>query len=110
MNMYPILHESFPASTPKVKPDDIKRLAALARLHLTFEEEAECVTHVQTMVSYVGKLAQVNTDGVEPMAHAVEVPVLMREDCVTNKPNTETLLQNAPARAKDFFIVPRVIE
>ena len=103
-------HESSTPSAPKVKREDVTRLAALARLHLTSEEEAEAITHVQTMMSYVAKLNQVNTNGVEPMAHAVAMPTFMREDRVTNQPHTEALLLNAPAHAKEFFIVPRVID
>ncbi|MEW6297040.1 MAG: Asp-tRNA(Asn)/Glu-tRNA(Gln) amidotransferase subunit GatC [Thermodesulfobacteriota bacterium] len=56
------------------------------------------------------KLNELNTDGIEPMAHAVEVPALMREDRVTNQADTEALLQNAPAREGNFFKVPKIIE
>ena len=62
------------------------------------------------MLAYVEKLNELNTDSVEPMAHAVEVPAPMREDRVTNEANTEALLQNAPAREGDFFRVPKIIE
>jgi aspartyl-tRNA(Asn)/glutamyl-tRNA(Gln) amidotransferase subunit C len=62
------------------------------------------------MLAYVEKLNELNTDGVEPMAHAVEVPAPMREDRVTNEADTEALLQNAPAREGDFFRVPKIIE
>lgn len=62
------------------------------------------------MLAYVAKLNELNTDGVEPMVHVVEVPVPLREDRVTNEANTEALLQNAPAREGDFFQVPKIIE
>ena len=84
-----------------VDQHDIDRLAALARLHLTSEEKAALEVHLHRMLSYVEKLTQVNTDGIEPMAHAVEIHAVKREDRVTNHPNTEALLHNAPARTGD---------
>jgi aspartyl-tRNA(Asn)/glutamyl-tRNA(Gln) amidotransferase subunit C len=101
---------SSPSLALNIEREDVRRLATLARLHLTPEEEARCVTHVQTVLSYVTKLSHVNTDGIEPMAHAVEVLALIREDRVTNQPNTEALLLNAPARMDNFFVVPRIID
>jgi aspartyl-tRNA(Asn)/glutamyl-tRNA(Gln) amidotransferase subunit C len=90
--------------------EEIQRLAHLARLALTPAEETELGEHLNTMLAYVEKLNELNTDGVEPMAYAVEVPAPMREDRVTNQANTEALLQNAPAREGDFFKVPKIIE
>jgi len=104
------LDPSSPSLALNIKREDVRQLATLARLHLTPEEEATCVTHVQTVLSYVTKLSHVNTEGIEPTAHAVEVPALMREDRVTNQPNTDALLRNAPARMDNFFVVPRVID
>lgn len=90
--------------------EEIQRLAHLARLALTPAEETDLGEHLNTMLAYVAKLNELNTDGVEPLVHAVEVPGPMREDRVTNEANTEALLQNAPAREGDFFKVPKIIE
>ncbi len=90
--------------------EEVQQLAHLARLALTPAEETDLGAHLNTMLAYVAKLNELNTDGVEPMAHAVEVPAPMREDRVTNEANTEVLLQNAPAREGDFFKVPKIIE
>ena len=93
-----------------IRGEEVQRLAHLARLALTPVEETELGAHLNTMLAYVEKLNELNTDGVEPMAHAVEVPAPMREDRVTNEATTEALLQNAPARKGDFFRVPKIIE
>jgi aspartyl-tRNA(Asn)/glutamyl-tRNA(Gln) amidotransferase subunit C len=90
--------------------EEIQRLAHLARLALTPAEETALGEHLNAMLAYVEKLNELNTDGVEPLAHAVEVPAAMREDRVTNEANTEALLQHAPAREGDFFSVPKIIE
>lgn len=93
-----------------IRREEIQRLAHLARLALTPAEETELGEHLNTMLVYMEKLNELNTDGVEPMVHAVGIPAPLREDRVTNQANTEALLQNAPAREGDFFKVPKIIE
>ncbi|HXG24416.1 MAG TPA: Asp-tRNA(Asn)/Glu-tRNA(Gln) amidotransferase subunit GatC [Chthonomonadales bacterium] len=90
--------------------EEIRRLADLTRLALTPAKAIELGAHLNTMLAYVEKLNELNTDGIEPMAYAVEVPAPMREDRVTNQADTEALLQNAPAREGDFFKAPKIIE
>jgi len=94
----------------RMSREEVQRIALLARLELTPAEEAELVEHFDKMLTYVEKLNQLNTDGVEPTAHAVAVPGPFREDRVTNQADPDALLQNAPTRAGDFFKVPKIIE
>jgi aspartyl-tRNA(Asn)/glutamyl-tRNA(Gln) amidotransferase subunit C len=94
----------------RISREEVQRIARLARLELTQAEETELVEHFDKVLTYMEKLNQLNTDGVEPTAHAVEVPTPFREDRVTNQANTDVLLQNAPAREGDFFKVPKIIE
>ena len=94
----------------RIGREERQRLAHLACLALTPAEETDVDAHLNTLLVYLEKLNELNTDGIDPLAHAVEVPALMRTDRVTNQANTEALLQNAPARKGDFFIVPKIIE
>jgi len=94
----------------RISREEVQRIALLARLELTSVEEAELIQHFDKMLTYVEKLNQLNTDGVEPTAHAVAVPSPLREDRVTNQADTNALLQNAPAREANFFKVPKIIE
>ena len=94
----------------RLSQDEVQRVARLARLELTPREEAELVEHFDKVLAYMDKLNQLNTDGIEPTAHAVAVPAPLREDRVTNRANTAALLQNAPDRAADFFKVPKIID
>ena len=103
------LTDPLPPARP-LDPQTIEQLAALARLRLTPAETEALKEHLHRMLSYVEKLRQVNTEGIEPMAHAVDVAAPLRADEVANQPNTEALLQNAPARNGNFFVVPRIIE
>jgi aspartyl-tRNA(Asn)/glutamyl-tRNA(Gln) amidotransferase subunit C len=94
----------------QISREEVQRIASLARLELTTAEEAEFVEHFEKVLTYVAKLNQLNTDGVEPTAHAVTVPAPLRDDRVTNQANTDVLLHNAPARETDFFKVPKILE
>jgi len=94
----------------RISREEVRQIALLARLELTTTEETELIEHFDKILSYVEKLKQLKTDGVEPTAHAVAVPGPLREDRVTNQADTEALLQNAPAREADFFKVPKIIE
>jgi aspartyl-tRNA(Asn)/glutamyl-tRNA(Gln) amidotransferase subunit C len=95
---------------PHIDQQVIAHLAALARIRLTAEETAAAEEHLHSMLGYIEKLRQVDTEGIEPMAHAVDVAAPLRADKVTNEPNTNALLQNAPTRSGNFFVVPRSIE
>jgi len=94
----------------RISREQVQRVAQLARLDLTAEEETELIEHFDKVLTYMGKLNQLNTDNVEPTAHAVEVPGPLREDQVTNQADTDALLQNAPGRENDFFRVPKIIK
>jgi aspartyl-tRNA(Asn)/glutamyl-tRNA(Gln) amidotransferase subunit C len=94
----------------RISRDEVRRVALLARLDFTEREESELAEHFDKVLTYMEKLNQLDTDAVEPTAHAVEVPSPLREDRITNQANPGPLLQNAPSREKDFFKVPKIIE
>ncbi len=94
----------------KINLEQVQRVAQLARLTLTEKEEMELIEHFNKVLSYMEKLNQLNTENIEPTAHAVEVSGALREDRVTNQADTDALLLNAPARENDFFKVPKIIE
>ena len=94
----------------RISREEVQHVALLARLELSDKEETELVDHFDKVLSYMEKLNELNTDDVQPLAHALEVPAPLREDRVTNQANTDALLQNAPDRQTDFFKVPKIIE
>jgi len=88
---------------------DIEKVALLARLRLT-EAEAETMTaELGKIVSFVDQLAEVNTDGVEPMAHAVELRNVFRADMVAPSLSRENVLANAPHHDDRGYLVPAVL-
>lgn len=94
----------------KISVEQIRHVALLARLALTPAEEDELTATLDQILQHMDKLNQLDTSTVEPTAHIVAVDTPWREDTVTNAPDTDALLANAPARDDDLFLVPKIID
>jgi aspartyl-tRNA(Asn)/glutamyl-tRNA(Gln) amidotransferase subunit C len=94
----------------KITREEVKRVALLARLELSDEEENRLTVQLDKILQYMEKLDGLDTAKVEPLAHAVDVVNAFREDRVTNEPQPEALLANAPDGEKTFLKVPKIIE
>jgi len=88
---------------------DVEKVALLARLQLSEAELATMSEQLAEIVGYVDHLAQVNTDGVEPMAHAIERLNVFREDAVAVSLPREEALSNAPHHDSRGYLVPAVL-
>jgi aspartyl-tRNA(Asn)/glutamyl-tRNA(Gln) amidotransferase subunit C len=92
-----------------ISRSDIEKVALLARLHLT-EAELETITgQLAQIVGYVDQLAEVNTGGVEPMAHAIELENVFRDDQVSASLPRDEALANAPNHDDRGYLVPAVL-
>ncbi|MDP2690204.1 MAG: Asp-tRNA(Asn)/Glu-tRNA(Gln) amidotransferase subunit GatC [Deltaproteobacteria bacterium] len=93
-----------------ITKDDVLHAADLARLALT-EEETELYTgQIQRILSYVEKLSELDTAGVEPTAYTVHQKGAMRADKVKESLPREEALGNAPSSERGCFKVPKIIE
>ncbi len=90
-----------------IDDETIEYVAILAKLELTDEERAQAGKDMGRMLDYIDKLAELDTDGVEPMSHIFPVQNVFREDEVTNSDIREQLLANAPQQKEGMFVVPR---
>ena len=88
----------------------VRRVAKLARIRETEERLEPLAQELSSILGWIEQLAEVDTDGVEPMASAVAVKLPMREDVVTDGGDAGAILANAPAKADGFFVVPKVVE
>jgi aspartyl-tRNA(Asn)/glutamyl-tRNA(Gln) amidotransferase subunit C len=88
----------------------VRRIAVLARLELSAEEEAAFAEQLGHILQYFEKLTELDTEQVQPTAHVVPVAEAYRDDVVTNPAAAEELRANAPERDGDFFKVPKIIE
>lgn len=91
-------------------PDQVRWVAHLARLELTPAELATMTAQLSAIVDYVNQLQQVNTDGVEPLAHPLDVHNVFRADEPRPSLPVEAALANAPQRRGDFYAVPAVLD
>ncbi len=94
----------------KINIEDVRHVAALARLDPSPEEEEKLVAELGAILGYVGALADLDVEGVPPTAHVLDVGPAFRDDEVRNGPDVEALLENAPDRWQGFFRVPKIIE
>jgi aspartyl-tRNA(Asn)/glutamyl-tRNA(Gln) amidotransferase subunit C len=93
----------------KITPDQIKHVAKLARLSLQPDRLAKLAGQLESILEYVAKIQSVNVSGVEPMAHALPISNVFREDVVEPSLTVEQVLANAPDADPPFFKVPKVI-
>ena len=95
-------------------PAEVTQVAHLARLELTPAELETMTRQLSSIVAYVDQLRQVNTDGVEPLAHALEVSNVFRDDEPVPSLSVAEALANAPDRRTDaegrqYYAVPAVL-
>ena len=90
--------------------DDVRWVAHLARLELSQDELATITPQLQAIVAYVDQLRQVNTEGVEPLAHPLPVQNVFRADEPAPSLPVEAALANAPARQGEYYRVPAVLD
>jgi aspartyl-tRNA(Asn)/glutamyl-tRNA(Gln) amidotransferase subunit C len=88
----------------------VSRLALLGRLHFTEEEKNEIRFDLQRMISFVDKLNELDTEGLEPVLHMSPEQNRLRKDEVKGSVSSAEALQNAPGRLNNFFTVPKVIK
>jgi aspartyl-tRNA(Asn)/glutamyl-tRNA(Gln) amidotransferase subunit C len=88
---------------------DVEKVALLARLRLTEDELATMTDQLAQIVGYVDQLAEVNTDGVEPMAHALEMANVFKDDRVAPSLPRKDALANAPHHDARGYLVPAVL-
>jgi len=94
----------------KITKDQVEYVARLAYLELT-EEEKETFTHqLDSILSYMEKLNELDTRDIEPTSHVLPIKNVFREDQVKPSLPLDKALANAPDPKNGFFRVPRVIE
>ncbi|MGA2498268.1 MAG: Asp-tRNA(Asn)/Glu-tRNA(Gln) amidotransferase subunit GatC [Tepidisphaeraceae bacterium] len=89
--------------------EDVRHVAKLARLALPEEKLVRFTSQLESILEYVAKIGRVDITGVEPMAHALPIHNVLREDVARPGLTVEQVLQNAPESDGPFFKVPKVI-
>mgnify|MGYP001821064711 CR=1 FL=1 len=90
--------------------DDVKAIARLARLKIDEADVPIYATNLSSILDLVEQMNSVDTEGVVPMSHPLDVVQRLREDVVTETDEREAFQQVAPATQDGLYLVPKVIE
>lgn len=94
----------------EVTDEMVKNLADLGRLSFNEREKQEIKKDLQRMISFVEKLNELDTAGVEPLLHMTDAVNVYRDDLVQGSMSKQEALQNAPSADDNYFRVPKVIK
>jgi aspartyl-tRNA(Asn)/glutamyl-tRNA(Gln) amidotransferase subunit C len=90
--------------------DDVKRIAQLARIEVEPREAERVLTQLTGIFRLIEEMQAVNTDGIEPMSHAQDLMLRLREDAVTGSDQHALFQSIAPQVEAGLYLVPKVIE
>ena len=90
--------------------DEVLEIALLARLHLEEDEIDRLQGELSAILEHMERLRALDTEGVEPMTHAVPMALRLRADAVEPSLPVEDAVRQAPDRADDLFQVPHIIK
>ena len=94
----------------RLTDEEVRHVAALARVAMTDDEVELMRSQLSNILDHVDVLNQVDTEGVEPTGHSVDVTSVMRDDNVSESAQLEDVLANAPSTHDDFIRVKAVLE
>lgn len=89
--------------------EQVRKVAHLARLELTADEETMLTTQLGDILGYFEQLNELDVTGVEPTTRAIDVSNVVRQDILQSHPEREAMLESAPDRDGDFFKVPKIV-
>jgi len=88
----------------------VRKVARLARIAEPEARLEPLAQELNGIIAWIEQLAEVDTDGVEPLTSVVHAVLPLREDAVTDGGDSARVLANAPKSADGFFVVPKVVE
>jgi len=93
----------------EINENTVNKLAHLARLEFSKEENDQMQQDLQKIITWVDKLQEVDTDNIEPLNNVMDSTNVFREDKVVVVSTKAEALSNAPNSNKDFIKVPKVL-
>lgn len=93
-----------------ISDETIEYVGILAKLELSDEEKEQAKKDMGSMLDYIDKLNELDTEGVEPMSHVFPVNNVFREDEVTNGDDRDNILLNAPQKKEGTYMVPKTFD
>lgn len=93
----------------EISLDQVRHVAKLARLALREDQLVKIAPQLGAILQYIEQINKIDKSGVEPMAHALPLHNVLREDVIEPSLPVEKVLQNAPQTDSRFFKVPKII-
>lgn len=93
----------------RITEQDVRHVAKLSRLELTEEQVAQFTEQMEHVLEHIAKLNELDVADVEPMAHALDLTNVLRDDAEQAGLPVEAALANAPDKEPPFFKVPKVL-
>jgi aspartyl-tRNA(Asn)/glutamyl-tRNA(Gln) amidotransferase subunit C len=93
-----------------INKDTIKKISKLARISVAKEESDRLEKDLNSILKFVEQLKELNTDKIAPIVSVFDQPLTMNEDEVKKINEKKEILQNAPDKNTNYYIVPKVIE
>jgi aspartyl-tRNA(Asn)/glutamyl-tRNA(Gln) amidotransferase subunit C len=90
--------------------DQVRRIALLARIAVSPDETGAVLAQLNRVLGLIDEMQSIDTRGVEPMAHALDLHQRLREDFVTEVDQHALFQAVAPAVEGGLYLVPKVIE
>ncbi len=94
----------------KITTKEVQHVASLARLNLDEQELQKMTAQLDTILTYVEKLDEIETGTIAPTTHAVSITNAFREDRVSESLTQQEALANNSPQNDELFVVPRIIE
>ncbi|MEK7702406.1 MAG: Asp-tRNA(Asn)/Glu-tRNA(Gln) amidotransferase subunit GatC [Nitrospirota bacterium] len=94
----------------QISEKQVENVAKLARLAVSPDEIKRFAEQLSGILTYVEKLNELNTEGIEPTSHPLPLFNIFREDQVAVSLPMDAVLGNAPEKDEPFFRVPKIIE
>jgi len=93
-----------------ISSDDVKKAAHLARIDIDEDDIPQLTKDFNKILTLADALNQVNTDGITPLSHPLDMTQRLRDDVVTEKNIRDEIIPLAPQSEAGLFLVPKVIE
>jgi aspartyl-tRNA(Asn)/glutamyl-tRNA(Gln) amidotransferase subunit C len=94
----------------RLSPEEVQAIAMLARIEIGAAEALALQSQLSDIFTMIGEMRKVDTEGIEPMAHARDVTLRLRADAVTEPDRREAYQSVAPRVEAGLYLVPKVIE
>jgi len=92
----------------RISKDDVRYVAKLAELEIRQEEIEKMTSQLDKILDYVAEVSRVDTEGVTPVSHILDIKNVLREDVPKESVAQETALENAPDEKDSGFRVPKI--